>query len=488
MSETDDAQGERSESVAPGERGRIGPRRDGSGEGSATGARPDRVTASGERATVHAGAARVAKASRIPLVLLGAVYAVNISHQFLLSAVFPLIKTEFRVSDTALGLLGGSFLLLSAVGVGPFGVLADRLRRTRMIGWGTAVWGFAMIGSGMAGSYGQLFAARSLLGITDAIDNPTSYSLLTDYYPAEERGRVFGLYNTGQLIGIFAIPIGGLIADQWGWREAFHFFALPGFVLALLVWMLPEPERGQRDREAHDIEGGDRESRYSRMTAWQGFRELVRVPTFLVALLSIGIASFFTRGLGVWAATFLIRYHDMAVATAASALALLAVGGVVGSVAGGVLADRLVRRGTRNGRLYVAGGSNLLTLLILFPAFATDSTPLMLALFGVGAAFLVAPQPVLNATYANVVHPHLRGRSNSSDQLAQTLFGALSPLILGALADAFTLRTAILTMLPLVAVAGVVLLLLGPRFLPRDEERIYEDLSAEAAGAGAGSA
>lgn len=432
------------------------------------------------RARASTATGRVVRASRWPLIVLGAIYAVNISHQYLLAAVFPLLKAEFRLSDTQLGLLGGSFLFLSAVGVGPFGVVADRYRRTRMIGWGTATWGFAMIGSGMAGSYAQLFGARSLLGITDAIDNPASYSLLTDYYAVEERGRVFGLYNVGQLVGIFAIPIGGLIADQWGWREAFHFFALPAFVLAVIVWYLPEPERGRRDREAQAIEGDDRPSPFSRMSPWQGYKAVLRVPAFLVALLSIAITSFFTRGLGVWAATFLIRYHDMAVATAASALALLAVGGVVGSVVGGILGDRLVRRGVRAGRVYLAGVCNLLSIVILFPAFATDNTPLMLLLFGLGAVVLVAPQPLLNAAYANVIHPHLRGRSNSSDQLTQTLFGALSPLALGFIADASTLRVAILSLLPLVAVGGIVLLTLGPRLFPRDEDRMRGELAREA--------
>lgn len=451
---------------------------DGADDGAVGGV--DAVAGVGEPTTTD----RVLRAGRWPLVVLVAIYSLNISHQYLLSAVFPLVKAEFRLSDTQLGLLGGSFLLLSAVGAAPFGMAADRVRRTRMLGWGNVVWGGAMVWSGLSGSYAQLFAARSMLGVTDAIDNPAAYSLITDYYPVADRGRIFGIYNIGQVGGIFAIPIGGIIADVWGWREAFLFFAVPAFILAVVAWYLREPERGQQDRKAQSLDVHDRPSPFARMSLWQGYKTVLRIPSFLVTLGAIALTSFFTRGLGIWAATFLIRYHDMAVATATSALALLAVGGVVGSVTGGIVADRLVRRGIQAGRVYLAGICYLASVAILFPAFATDNTALMLVLFGIGAAFLLAPQPVLNAAYSNVIHPHLRGRGNSSDQLTQTMFGAVSPLALGLIADATTLRTAILTLLPFMALAGVVLLSFGPRLFLRDEDRMREELALETTGPG----
>jgi ABC-type branched-subunit amino acid transport system ATPase component len=270
------------------------------------------------------------------------------------------------------------------------------------------------------------------------------------------------------------------MAEAWGWRAAFYFFAIPGFVVALLAWHLREPERGLQDRRHQNLAGAPaRESPYDRLPVRRAYREIVRIPTFTIALVSSGVSSFFLGGISVWTVTFLIREHGMTVSQASATLGLFALGALVGSISAGFAADRLVARGIRAGRIYVAGVLRIVTFAALFPAFATGNTAVMLILFTVGAAALTGAQPVLNAVRADVLHPKLRGRGNALDSVTQNMAEAASPILFGFFSDLISLRAAFLILIPLMLLGGILLVALGPRFYPRDEEAMLRRVADE---------
>jgi MFS family permease len=420
---------------------------------------------------------RMGRTSRRPLAILTVVFAVNVSQNALLPAVFPLIKVEFRLSDTALGFLGSTFLVMGSIGLVPFALLADRYTRTKIIAWACLGWGVLILLMGTAGSYARLLVTRTLLGLTDPAEQPSSYSLLTDYYPVHERGRVFAIWGVGQLAGIMLVPVAGVVAEVWGWRAAFHLFAIPGFVLALLVWRMHEPPRGAQDRASLDLigeqtapESARAERPWSARAAVAGYGQLLRIPTVLVALLSLGLTAFLTRGLGVWLTVFFVRYHEMNLGEATGAVALMALGALLGSLGAGFLSDELESRGIRAARMRVAAVTSVLAGGLLFAAFAVDSTPLMLGLFFAGAVCVFPSSPLLQACIADVVDPDLRGRGASLDTFAQTAFGASAVLIFGILSDGIGLRAAVLSLVPMVTVGGLVVWLVGTRVMPRDAE------------------
>ena len=312
---------------------------------------------------------RLVGATRWPLFLLTAIYALNVADQFVVPTLFPLLKQEFGLSDSALGILSSSYVIVVMLGTVPFGYFADRMRRTRVIGWGTAVWGLAMIWTGAAWSYASLLGARLMLGAADPCDNPTSQSLLADYYPKVQRSKVMSVYQTGQLLGILLVPIAAAMATEWGWRSAFFFLSIPAFIVAILARRLPEPVRGQQDRVQQRLDPRlSHESVYDTMSGRQAYRELFRVRTFTLLALSSGIGALFFGSIGTWSPTFFVRYHDMSVAQAATAISLLALGGLAGVLLSGWLADYLTFRGFRAGRVLVGGVARLISL----PLFAAD--------------------------------------------------------------------------------------------------------------------
>lgn len=407
--------------------------------------------------------------------LLTGVLAVDQADRYLLSAVFPLLKDEFRLSDAALGSLSAAFLLVATLGAVPFGVLVDRTTRTRIAAWGAALWSLAMVATGVATSYGGLFVARMGLGVAESSYTPASFSLLTDLYPVERRSRVLGLFQVGAVLGFLGLPLGGLVADRWGWRAAFHLFALPGFVLAVLLWRLPEPPRGDSDRRHLGVTTSS--SAFAVMPAREAVLHVLRIRSFTTSVLASSLAVFFTSGLGIWATTFLVRYHGLSLPQATAATSLLAVGAITGMLLGGRLGDRLVLNGRTAGRLEVAAAAQVAGTLLLVPAFAVGSTPVMLVLFGLGAVTLTVPNGPLSALRADVVHPDLRGRAASVAAVASAASAAASPLVLGVLSDGIGLRAALLVLLPAMLLGGLVLASVGASAVRRDSRRMQAELT-----------
>jgi branched-chain amino acid transport system ATP-binding protein len=424
---------------------------------------------------------RLVGVSRWPLILLTIIYAIQVSDQYLLPSVFPYIKQEFGLSDTSLGVLSGSYFLVVVLGTVPFGILADRKRRTRIIAWGTTAWGACMIWTGLSSSYPSVLLARTSLGISDPCDNPTSQSLLGDYYPVNQRSKVFGVYQTGQLFGFILLPVGAGMAAAWGWRAAFFFFAVPGFIVSMLVWTLREPIRGTQDRKHQNIVGdATRPSIYDTMTTRQAYREILKVRTFHASVWSSTIASLFYGGIGTWTVTYLVRYQNLSVPQGASAVSLFAVGGLVGALVAGYLADWLIFIGFPSARILMAGACRVGVFPLMYVAFTVHNTPVMLIMFTIGAVVLTASQPPLAAARLDVLHPSLRGRGTSLDALMQSLASAASPVVFGILSDHIGLRGAFLTLIPLSALGGIVLLLFAVRSYSADERRVQAMVAAEA--------
>ncbi len=423
---------------------------------------------------------RLVGASRWPLFLLTAIYALNVTDQYVVPTLFPLLKQEFGLSDSALGILSSSYVIVVMIGTVPFGYLADRRRRTRVISWGTAAWGATMIWTGLAWNYASLLLGRMSLGAWDPCDNPTSQSLLADYYPTVQRSKVMSVYQTGQLLGILLVPIAAAMATEWGWRAPFFFLAIPAFIVAILARRLPEPVRGQQDRLQQDLDARlTRASIYETMPARQAYHELFKVRTFTLSAISSGVGSLFFGSIGTWAPTFFVRYHDMSISQAATAISLLALGGLTGVLLSGWMADYLTFRGLRAGRVLVGAVARLIAFPLFILTFTLGNTPLMLLTFTLASMCLVAPQAPLNAARADVLHAGLRGRGTAIDIVVQSACAAIAPTLVGVLADQYNLRTAFLILVPLMGLSG--LLTLGAvRPYVREERRLREIVRAEA--------
>jgi MFS family permease len=198
------------------------------------------------------------------MILIVLMQAMSMVDRQILAILLPRIKADLQVGDTEMGLLYGTvFALFYAIFSLPLGRLADGWVRTKQLGLSLAAWSFATALAGFANGFGLLAASRLGVGIGEASAQPAGLSLLSDAFPKRWRGRIGAAFAIAVAIGLgAALVIGGSIADWWdaaypdragaplalaGWQAAFIGVALPGFILAALIWRLPEPVRGIAD-------------------------------------------------------------------------------------------------------------------------------------------------------------------------------------------------------------------------------------------------
>jgi MFS family permease len=159
-------------------------------------------------------------------------------------ALFDPIKAELAITDAQLGWLGSAYVLVFSVAALPFGVLSDLRSRRAVIAFGVAVWSLFTVLSGFANSYEQLFICRAAVGIGEAAFGAAAASLVADYYPTKSRAVAMGILSAGLVLGGgLGIWLGGVLAEEYGWRVAFMVVGAPGFVCAALAARLKDPTR-----------------------------------------------------------------------------------------------------------------------------------------------------------------------------------------------------------------------------------------------------
>src|SRR5437868_14268031 len=200
-----------------------------------------RLGRAGSRRLTHAlGGAERARV----ILLLASILALSSADAATVGASATQLRNELHINNTDVGLLVTVTSLVAAVASIPFGVLADRVNRTRMLGAAIVLWGAAMIWSATVPTFDQLLLTRVFLGGVTAAAGPFVASLVGDWFDSSERGRIYGYIISGELVGAaFGFAVAGGIATL-SWRASFVILALPAFALAWLVFALPEPTRG----------------------------------------------------------------------------------------------------------------------------------------------------------------------------------------------------------------------------------------------------
>lgn len=185
--------------------------------------------------------------------LLTFAYVFSYTDRTILSLLIEPIKADLELTDAQLGLLlGPAFGILYATMGLPFGWLADRWRRTWIIGIGAAVWSLATIASGLARGFAGLFAARMTVGIGEATLSPCAMSLIADSFPRQNRGKPIAFYSMAIVFGSsIAFLLGAFVlgtTEQW--RLVFIVLGVAGLLPALVFFIVSEP--GRADGQSRD--------------------------------------------------------------------------------------------------------------------------------------------------------------------------------------------------------------------------------------------
>jgi MFS family permease len=421
--------------------------------------------------------------------VLGLVVLIDQVDQNLVRGVVPQLKSDFGIDDFGIGVLISAFVLVNGVITVPAGYLADRWHSTRTIGHTVVGWSGITMLTAASQNFGQLLLGRALLGFGQAVTEPSANSLISDYYPTNQRGAAFSVQQIMGIIGFgVGIALGGAIGSQFGWHWAFIVVGPPGLLIAALAYRLREPRRGHGDRlhlgitddtpavDDHRLfEHGIRRFLVDMLTGLRDdLRVIISIPTLKYALVGVGAFMFTITGIGAWLPEFHRRFSGLSQeqATAAVGLIVLA-GGIPGLLLGGRIADRYGQR-IRGARVVIPAYCITIGTALFTVSYLPMPLAFSLGLELVGMFIIWVAVPALRAGLADAVPAHLRGAGFGAFNLVSIVFGAAAaPVIVGALAEVFNLRIAFLLVSPPVFL-GAYVLYRARDHLDADAAKIFE--------------
>ncbi len=369
------------------------------------------------------------------LALLFAMHLLDSVDRWLLASVLRQVSEEVEIAETEAGWLSTVLLLAFSISCPVVGYLADRMRRGRLLAVGFALWSLATVATGLASSFEQLEAARSLVGVGSATSMVVALTLLMDLFPRSFRGRVLAAYLIAMPFGAgVAMSLGSALARTTSWQTALLMVGGPGLALALLALLLPEPVRGQSDGidiprlRLHEQVGPSRED----------YIDLMVNSSYTYSVFGITFSSFALAGLVYWLPAFLTSVKGLTQEQADFPLGMtFLAAALLGTAAGGWVADRYAMTTPR--ALFFAPGLGVSSAILFVLA----------AIYGRGMAsicgglllaegmmfFNMAPCYTI---IASVVMPNMRGVACAGVLAAVHLLGDIwSPSLMGWMIDTF---------------------------------------------------
>jgi MFS transporter, Spinster family, sphingosine-1-phosphate transporter len=399
--------------------------------------------------------------ARTALLLLLAINLFNYIDRQILAALEPDIRATFFASDdvnamTKTGLLGDAFFVTYMISAPILGLLADRISRWLIVGSAVILWSLASGGSGLAATFAILFATRICVGIGEGGYGPAAPTILSDLFPIETRGRMMAIFYTAIPVGsALGYVIGGLVGAHLGWRWAFYLVTPPGLLLGLLCFWQRDP----RVTADYLVQKSPRQS-------IRDYLNLFRTRSYLINCIAQTLMTFVTGGLGFWVPAYL-RYRHQSPDVGMTIFGLITVvAGLISTLLGGVVADRLRSR-LPSSYFWVSG----IGMLIACPFFIVALyIPFPAAWFAMFAAifFLFLNTGPSNTALANVSLPAVRATAFAANIFVIHALGDVQAFwLLGYIGGHTNMHVAFLFVSGIILLSGVVWLI-GVKYLPAD--------------------
>jgi MFS family permease len=356
---------------------------------------------------------------------------------------------------TKTGLLGVAFFVTYMVSAPILGLLADRISRWLIIGVAVTLWSLASGGSGLAATFSILFMTRIFVGIGEGGYGPAAPTILSDLFPIERRGRIMAIFCAAIPVGsALGYVIGGLVGAHLGWRWAFYLVTPPGLLLGLLCFWQRDPR----------VTGGHLTQKSRRHI--RDYLNLFRTRSYLINCIAQTLMTFVTGGLGFWVPAYL-RYRNQSSEVGMTIFGLITVvAGLVSTLLGGIIADRLRPR-FPGSYFWVSGIGMLIAcpifIVALYIPFPAAWVAMFLAIF-----FLFLNTGPSNTALANVSLPAVRATAFAASIFVIHAFGDVQAFwLLGYIGGHTNMHVAFLFVSGIIFLSGLVWLI-GVKYLAAD--------------------
>jgi predicted MFS family arabinose efflux permease len=389
-------------------------------------------------------------------------YCLNYSDRQVIFSIFPILKSELHFTDAQLGLTSSAFLWVYGLCSPIAGQIGDRFSKRRLVALSLLLWSGVTALTGFSHSVGMVLTCRALTGVTESLFVPAAVALLANAHRPENRSRAFAVYGTGQLAGIVVGGwYGGFIAQEFQWRLAFYSLGAAG-----IVYCIPYFRFLNSFSEEARVET-------KKSGAALAVTALARIPSYLVLCFVSSVFNLTLWVLYTWLPDFLYEKFSLSLAGAGyTATVYLQTASLVGTLAGGVLADYLYRR-TNRARFWLIAIGVLLCAPCVHLIGNCDSllfTKLAAVAFGLTGGLALAN---LYISSFDVVPADTRASAVAFMNLAGYLTSGFAPLVIGVWKQTIGIgRMMSYTALLLVG-AALVLFAATKYLVPKDYERVH---------------
>ncbi|HEY0874212.1 MAG TPA: MFS transporter [Vicinamibacterales bacterium] len=363
----------------------------------------------------------------------------------LYSLVLAYLMSDLAMSTTTAGLLGSLTLLSSAAGGMVFGVIADRFGRTRALMGSIIIYSVFTAACGLAQSVTQLAVFRVLLGIGMGGEWASGAALVSETWPAHNRGKALGVMQSSWAVGYAAAAaVTALVLPIWGWRAVFFVGVLPALITVWVRRRVEEPEIWRESQSMPD-EGP---------TA--GFMDIFRgrlLPLTIAITLMNACTMFGWWGFNLWIPAYLsLDPESGGVGLSPYAMSGLVIAMQVGMWFGyvtfGFISDTVGRK--RTYVVYVTAAAALIF------AYASTKNPIILLLLGPFVAFFGTGYfSGFGAITAEIYPTRIRATAQGFTYNIGRVASAIAPFAVGSLAATHGFRVALSITAAAFLLAGV---------------------------------
>jgi MFS transporter, Spinster family, sphingosine-1-phosphate transporter len=322
-------------------------------------------------------------------------------------------------------------MIVHSVASVPLGILADKWIRKNIIAFGVIFWSVATFISGFAQNFYQLLVARSAVGVGEAAYGPSATSLIADNFPDEQRAKVSSIFHLGMFAGgTLGMVLAGIIGTYWGWRICFFIVGVPGFVLALVSYLIYENKK--TDHHLLELKKSSVSS-------------LFKSSSYILTLLA-GVMLTFTSGSIIsWITEFLVRYHNFTVSEASLTIgSIVLVTGILGIYAGGYVAD-FCHKKYRLPRSFIIAVGFIISTPFLYLIITVDTRIFLIISLVLATFFMALYYGPVVAFIQDMVPSNLKATAYAFYIFVVHLFGdTVSPSVIGKLSDSYNLKSALI--------------------------------------------
>lgn len=369
--------------------------------------------------------ADIVSASRTPYIrVVAAVSAAHfVSHYYiiLLAPLLPVVRAEYGVSYTEIGLAFAVFNIVSAALQTPAGFLVDRLGARALLVAGLVIGSSAFVVAGLVDSFWVLVAMFAVAGVGNTVYHPADYALLSHHVPSDRIGQAFSVHTFAGMLGSAVAP-GSLLIMQslWGWRGAFIGAGTFGIAVAAMLLAM-------RDYPATAVNPTPARPAADHATA--GWRILLS-PPILLNLVFFALLAMISGGIYNYSVVALGALYGTPIATANAALSGNLLWSAIGVLIGGVLVGRTTRHG-----IVATVGLATMALLTALVAEIDLGALMLIAVMSLSGFFSGVIMPSRDMIVREVTPPGSFGKVFGFVTTGFNIGGIISPLIFGAIMD-----------------------------------------------------